>query len=221
MDFSNRASQPMSDVAPRPQPAVGKPKTNQDQNKTNNKLFSTISFVFAVAVVILVVVLLIYIAISNSNNSSQSSYIYKNKLQAVFLNTGQVYFGNIKKITPSYFVLDNIFYLQTNTTSNSKSSTPSVSLVKLGCELHAPYDQMIINASQVTFWENLKSNGKVSEAVAAFNKAHPHGQTCSSQSSSSSASSTNNVQPGSKSSVQPSTQNTSNASLKTSTNTKS
>jgi len=215
MDFSNRASQPMSDVASNhSQSTMGKLKSDQNNNKDKNKMFNVISVIFAVAVVVLVVVLLVYIAISNSSNNSESSYIYKNKLQAVFLNTGQVYFGNIKDINSSYYVLDNIFYLQTNSTSSKSTTTPSVSLVKLGCELHAPYDQMIINASQVTFWENLKSNGKVSEAVAAFNKAHPHGQTCSSQSSSSSNTSSSKVQP-SNSSVQPSTQNSTNAPIST------
>ncbi len=35
-----------------------------------------------------------------------------NKLQAVFLNTGQVYFGHIKSLNDKYFVVTNIYYLQ-------------------------------------------------------------------------------------------------------------
>ncbi len=218
MDFTNRSSQQMSDAATMsPQSNMGKIKTNQTNKSSDkndkNKVLNIISIIFGIAVVILVVALLVYIALSNSSSNSESSYIYKNKLQAVFLNTGQVYFGNIQKINSSYFVLTNIFYLQTNssssssTTSKSSTSSPSVSLVKLGCELHAPYDRMVINASQVTFWENLKSSGKVSQAVAAFNKAHPNGQqTCSNQTSSA---------PTSSSSVQPSTQNSANAPVST------
>jgi hypothetical protein len=215
MDFTNRSSQQMSDATTMsPQANMGKIKNNQtnksSDNNDKNKILNIISIIFGIAVVILVVALLIYIALSNSSSNSESSYIYKNKLQAVFLNTGQVYFGNIQKINSSYFVLTNIFYLQTNsssTTSKSSTSTPSVSLVKLGCELHAPYDRMIINSSQVTFWENLKSTGKVSQAVAAFNKAHPNGQqTCSNQTSSAPTSSSN---------VQPSTQNSTNVPVST------
>ncbi|MGH7233984.1 MAG: hypothetical protein ACREF7_00865, partial [Candidatus Saccharimonadales bacterium] len=65
--------------------------------------------------------------------------------------------------------------------------------VKLGCELHAPYDQMVINMSQVTFWENLQSTGQVAKAVAQYDKTYPHGQTCTDQSNSS-TSTTNSVQ---------------------------
>ncbi len=203
MDFTNRSSQQMPDATTMsPQSDMGKIKnkqTNKFSDKNDkNKVLNIISIIFGIAVVILIVALLIYIALSNSSSNSESSYIYKNKLQAVFLNTGQVYFGNIQKINSSYFVLTNIFYLQTNSTATSSKSTssPSVSLVKLGCELHAPYDRMIINSSQVTFWENLKSTGKVSQAVAAFDKAHPNGQqTCSNQTSSASNTSGTNVQP--------------------------
>jgi hypothetical protein len=81
-------------------------------------------------------------------------------------------------------VLTNIFYLQTSSssTTTTASANTSVSLVKLGCELHAPYDQMVINTTQVTFWENLQSSGQVAKAVATFEKANPDGQKCSDQS---------------------------------------
>jgi hypothetical protein len=139
---------------------------------------------FVVALLIATVAWLIFTA----SPASQSSYINTTKLQAVFLNTGQVYFGNIKALNSDYIVLDNIYYLQTsNSSSTSSSSTANqnVSLVKLGCELHKPYDQMIINNSEITFWENLQSSGQVAQAVAAYQKAHPNGQaSCTEQASS-------------------------------------
>lgn len=134
---------------------------------------------------IVVLVLAVLLSVIFTNPKSQSSYIYNNKLQAVFLNTGQVYFGNIKDINSQYLVLNNIFYLQTNSsgTSGSTSAKSNVSLVKLGCELHAPYDQMVINMQQVTFWENLQSSGQVAKAVAQYDKQYPNGQTCTNQTS--------------------------------------
>jgi hypothetical protein len=37
---------------------------------------------------------------------------------------------------------------------------------------------MLINREQVTFWENLKSDGQVAKAVAEWVKQNPNGQQC-------------------------------------------
>ena len=112
---------------------------------------------------------------------NQQKYVKTNELQAVFLNTGQVYFGNVRNINKQYFVLSNIYYLQTSSADATKTTNSNVSLVKLGCELHQPFDQMIINRDQITFWENLQDNGQVAKAVVAFQKQNPSGQKCSDQ----------------------------------------
>ncbi|HET8669104.1 MAG TPA: hypothetical protein VFM05_00340, partial [Candidatus Saccharimonadales bacterium] len=54
----------------------------------------------------------------------------------------------------------------------------SFSLVKLGCELHGPLDQMVINREQVTFWENLGTEGKVTKAIEEWRSKNPNGQNC-------------------------------------------
>ena len=149
--------------------------------------------------VVAVAVLLVAVAASVSFGGvkPENKYVDTNRLQAVFLNTGQVYFGNIKALNPKYVVLTNIYYLQTSNSGSSASSTTAntnVSLVKLGCELHEPLDQMVINRDQVTFWENLGDNGQVAKAVATFQKNNPNGQKCADQSSSAPASSTNSTQ---------------------------
>lgn len=188
MDFTGRT--------PVPQPAPAAPYSpagsgRKSSRKSNNKwqVWGTSLLGLVVAVLIAAVVLLI----SLGGPKPESSYVDTNKLQAVFLNTGQVYFGDIKALNNQYLVLDNIYYLQTsssNTASKSSAAT-SVKLVKLGCELHRPYDQMVINRSQVTFWENLQSDGQVAQAVATFQKNNPNGQTCSDQSTAGSTGSTN------------------------------
>jgi hypothetical protein len=53
-----------------------------------------------------------------------------------------------------------------------------ISLVKLGCELHGPEDEMLINRSQIVFWENLKEDGQVTQAVAEYIEQNPDGQDC-------------------------------------------
>jgi len=123
----------------------------------------------------------------------ESNYIDKGKQQAVFLTNGQVYFGHVKTINKQYIDLQNIYYLnvnqqvQPNQTGNANSAAnQSVSLVKLGCELHGPTDEMVINRDQVTFWENLKGDGQVSKAIAQWVQQNPNGQQCSTSSSSNS-----------------------------------
>jgi hypothetical protein len=195
MDFSNRDVQQHSPNPVAHTAATGNPSTGSKKSKREDKnewfRVANMLLVFAVVVLIGAVIALI---ITNSPKP-ESSYIDKNKLQAVFLNTGQVYFGNITSLNSKYFVVDHIYYLQTSGGSSSAASTAntSVSLVKLGCELHRPDDQMVINRAQVTFWENLEPAGQVATAVQNFVKANPQGQKCVGDSNSSSSTS-NTVQ---------------------------
>jgi hypothetical protein len=101
------------------------------------------------------------------------------KFQAVFLNNDQVYFGKIRDISDDELVMTDIYYLQQS--SNQQQSVgqaaeskdtdqANLSLVKLGEELHGPQDEMRINRDQIIFWENLKDNGKVAEAIKNYKK---------------------------------------------------
>jgi hypothetical protein len=206
MDFSNRDvqhAQPQTAthvahaaVAGNPGPDPGGSKKGRRKaagDKGEWLRIANMLLVFAVVVLIGAVTALIILA---NNPKPEDSYINKSKLQAVFLNTGQVYFGNITALNNKYFVLTHIYYLQTSgsSTATTTAANTSVSLVKLGCELHEPYDQMVINRDQVTFWENLQSSGQVATAVANFEKANPQGQKCVDQSNSSSSTSGSSVQ---------------------------
>ena len=139
------------------------------------------------AVAVLLIALVAFLGLGG-NTGKEAKYVDSGKLQAVFLQTGQVYFGKLK-INDGSYVLSNIYYLQTASTGSGTTASSNVSLVKLGCELHEPYDQMVINHSQITFWENLQDNGQVGQAVAKFIKANPNGQKCTDQSSSASTTS--------------------------------
>jgi hypothetical protein len=186
MDLTNRSGVTPTNNRPIDANLYGNNVTNANMARNHSKkrgpspgLSKWLTVIAGGIVALLLIALLLMIAFSGTK--SQSQYVYSNKLQAVFLNSGQVYFGNIKSINSQYLVLDNIFYLQSNSngSSSSSNSTNNVSLVKLGCELHAPYDQMVINMQQVTFWENLKSSGQVAKAVARYYQEYPNGQTCS------------------------------------------
>ena len=187
MDFSNRNAQAQ------PAPAGGAATTNQSAVKRSGgkgdpeKVTRIVTAVSAFFVAILLV--FVALTVFSSNKNDQQGFVDETKLQAVFLNTGQVYFGKISTLNNKYFVVKNIYYLQTSSTgAAAAASNTSVSLVKLGCELHEPFDQMVINASQVTFWENLQDNGQVAKAVSTFQKQNPSGQKCTDQSASSATS---------------------------------
>lgn len=99
------------------------------------------------------------------------------KHQAVFLTNDQVYFGKIVSISDDVVVMKEIYYLQkgADQTTDAKEATAptqqsNMSLAKLGNELHAPEDLMQINKDQVLFWENLKDDGKVVQAIKAYKK---------------------------------------------------
>lgn len=88
--------------------------------------------------------------------------------QAVFLTNGQVYFGKLSSVNSDYLVLKNIYYLQQQDQQVQQPTDPNksnVSLVKLGSELHGPEDEMFVQQDKILFWENLKNDGKVAQAI--------------------------------------------------------
>ncbi|MEK7640031.1 MAG: hypothetical protein AAB424_02750 [Patescibacteria group bacterium] len=103
-----------------------------------------------------------------------------NSYQAVFLTSGQVYFGKLERLTKKEIVIVDVYYLQstdnpqqasgtkadTNANINtSAAATPQYSLIKLGGELHGPQDRMYISRSQVLFTEDLKDSSQVVTAI--------------------------------------------------------
>lgn len=195
MDFSNRnaQAQPAAQSAPTASASGGAKKGR----KSDNGKLARIGLVAAVLAIAALIIALIVLAAAGNNSKTEDQYVDNSKLQAVFLNTGQVYFGNVKTLNSKFFVITNIYYLQTSNTGATgaaANANTSVSLVKLGCELHEPFDQMVVNRDQVTFWENLQDNGQVAQAVKTFEKQNPNGQKCADQSTSSSPNSGNSVQ---------------------------
>ncbi len=110
------------------------------------------------------------------------------KIQAVFLTNGQVYFGKFSQ-NAGVARLENIYYLQVDQTSSQQlqsakdqATQPDVRLIKLGNELHGPRDSMRINPEHILFVEDLQENGKVVEAIRRYETEGPDAQTPSVQS---------------------------------------
>jgi hypothetical protein len=218
MDFMNRPQQPRAGVpsgnhAAAPATATTSKKKDDDRQP---KWFRVTSVSLLLSVAILVAAVSAYIGFFRGSDQ-ESKFVNTSAYQAVFVNVngtsgGQVYFGHVTDLTDQFLRLTNVFYIQNQSSSNS-SSNNAYTLVKLGCELHGPQDEMIINKSQVYFWENLKSNGQVAQKIADYYKQNPNGQNCS-QSSSSSSTTQSNTNTQSSSSAGTSTGNTSSTSSK-------
>jgi hypothetical protein len=112
-----------------------------------------------------------------SQHSSKPAFnenlnINTTEYQAVFLTNGQVYFGKLADLNHKYVSISDIYYLQVQQSlQDGKTATNSnsqVSLAKLGSELHGPEDQMHISSDQILFWENLKSDSKVVQAINKY-----------------------------------------------------
>lgn len=92
--------------------------------------------------------------------------------QAVFLDNGQVYFGRLSAVNREFLSLTDIYYLRAGTVQSPPlagqaggQTEGQVDLIKLGAELHAPRDEMIINKDHVLFYEDINESGEVMRLI--------------------------------------------------------
>lgn len=181
----------------RPAPSThSAPQANGNKKRKRSvKTLSILGIVLLVLSALLVVSLILGVAFFKEK--SENSYVKEDLLQAVFLNGGQVYFGDIETLNEEYIRMSGIYYLRVNQQvqpgQNNQNAEQDISLVKLGCELHGPEDQMVINREQVIFWENLKSDGQVARAVAQYREQNPGEQKCETQTSNTNTQNQNNT----------------------------
>lgn len=103
----------------------------------------------------------------------------KTDYQAVFLTNGQVYFGKVKNLNSQYALLEDVYYVILQRPAaqpvapeggevapeTAPSQAPSYTLRKLGGEIHAPEDRMLINRDHILMVEDLQSDGKLIQAI--------------------------------------------------------
>lgn len=176
MDFKPQASRrpvepQRSDSAPQNNNPGGSPSSMQHSSHKQKKFIM-------IAIIVVIIVALLAGAMMWKKNKSEMGQVKKDQYQAVFLTNGQVYFGKIAGGSKDSLKLTDIYYLQVqqsvqpsgdeNKNENNKDS--QISMAKLGDELHGPEDAMYIQRNQILFWENLKDQGKVVQAIKSNNK---------------------------------------------------
>jgi hypothetical protein len=137
------------------------------------------------AALFLLVVTIVLVAGSSYFQTFWANQHRRSAYQAVFLTSGQVYFGKLERLTAKEVVIVDVYYLQTidnpqqasnvktNANANVSSSAatpPQYSLIKLGSELHGPQDRMYISRSQVLFTEDLKDSSQVVSSIRSQQK---------------------------------------------------
>lgn len=141
--------------------------------------------ILALVVVVLIVVAVLFRDKLFAGKEGGAAMTAKTgEYQAVFLTNGQVYFGKLADGGDRYIKLTDIYYLQVNQpqiqgsqqNAQQAQQQPQLQLVKLGNELHGPVDEMHINRDQVLFYEDMKADGKVAQAIKEY-KANPTGST--------------------------------------------
>ncbi len=140
------------------------------------------------AIIVIVLVVLGVLFRDKLMGSKSNTAVKGSGYQAVFLTNGQVYFGKLSGESGDYATLSDIYYLQvtqpplqgsqtTGTTPPATQAQPQLSLVKLGNELHGPVDSMQINRTQILFFEDMKDDGKVMQAIKEYQKNPPAAST--------------------------------------------
>jgi hypothetical protein len=112
MDLSNRNTQQAAAPAPSASNHAPRKKFRPNSDTKAGRII-TVLFAGAVAVILIAGIIML----TASQNGGEKKLVDTSKLQAVFLNTGQVYFGNITEMNSKYLVINNIYYLQTAKTT--------------------------------------------------------------------------------------------------------
>lgn len=104
---------------------------------------------------------------------------------AVYLAGGKVYFGKIRNVRSETPSLTDVFFLSVSpqrpsTTVESPEDAEGATvepaqeldyeLVKLTDQLQKPSDQLILSRDQILFWEPLRPDSKVVQAIEKYHK---------------------------------------------------
>ncbi|MEK7619723.1 MAG: hypothetical protein AAB413_00585 [Patescibacteria group bacterium] len=122
-------------------------------------------WLFFVALLVVVAFVGWYYLYGRARTAAEEPAIASGDYQAVFLDNGQVYFGKLQRSREDFYLLTDVFYLQSGVAVDQATS---LALTKLGSEAHGPEDQMQINKEHVLFIEDMKDDSKVVQAIQQY-----------------------------------------------------
>jgi hypothetical protein len=166
----------MNDIIKKPQaqplktPSIGnvpqkQPSSPRKKTSINSLLFGRDLRLVALVVGILAVIGIFGLQKFNTAGVNKGSY------QLVSLANGQAYIGKLTNSPTSGFLhLKEVYTIQSGATSATDQSNSQPQLVKLRDQLAGSEDEIYLNKDQVVFWENLRSDSKVTKAIQEANK---------------------------------------------------
>lgn len=86
---------------------------------------------------------------------------------AVYLDSGQIFYGRKDKQNQNYVTMNNVFYYQPGVRS---VKAENIRIIKVGTEIHQPQDYIYINKQHIERQEQLSDDSKVVEAIKKYNE---------------------------------------------------
>ena len=100
---------------------------------------------------------------SQPSKPSVSDYV------AVYMENGKVYFGKMQDSDTDEPRLTDVFTLNvTAGQDQSKTSQTDFELIKLTDQFQSPTDLLVLSRNKILFWEPLKSDSRVVEAIKKY-----------------------------------------------------
>jgi len=99
--------------------------------------------------------------------SQPAQAIDTSKYQVVYLTNGQAYFGKLQNTSGDFLVIKSPYIAQSVSADDKTAAATQATLLKVTSQVYGPEDSIAIKASQVTFWQNLRTDSKVSTAIKA------------------------------------------------------
>lgn len=87
------------------------------------------------------------------------------KYQVVYLANGQVYFGKLQNTRGDYLVIRGAYTAQDVKSTTAENTTNQTTLLKVSEQVYGPDDSIAIKSSQVLFWQNLRDDSRVVQAI--------------------------------------------------------
>ena len=99
--------------------------------------------------------------------STRKSHSQKDERYAVFLTSGQIYFGSLVQDHDIY-VLRDVFYPQSNDSLRTDGTKKKITLSHVGDEFYGPQSIVYINRDQIMYYEKLRPESKINEAIQKY-----------------------------------------------------
>ncbi len=88
--------------------------------------------------------------------------------QVVYLMSGQAYFGKLQNTGGDYLVIKDPYTAQAAPADTAnKTAETQTTLIKVSSQVYGPEDSIAIKSDQVAFWQNLRDDSKVTQAIKA------------------------------------------------------